>query len=306
MASLNSHLLEPGDHGRLGFHPACPVCRQERLLGVLPREPLFTHRARAVLATGVLVFSAAAPGVAVAGEPDGQQEGVVAPDQPNPASPQEPGADRPGYDPGGDSTIPSETGPPVDGPGGNVEPGATDEAPSDNSAPVEPEPVQDPDAPSVPLDGSDLQATPGADAPVETPPPTTVAPVQGGTGRGVLRDIDAAGPGSSHRHSLSLEAPAPDRYARQVPVQTNTAASAAPELASVPIASPDQDIPQGARTHMVKEGESLWSIARDLLSPVASDAAITHEVARLWDLNSNRIGTGDPDVLPAGTILRLR
>ena len=32
--SLSHHLLEPGDHGRLGFHPGCPVCRRERLVDV--------------------------------------------------------------------------------------------------------------------------------------------------------------------------------------------------------------------------------------------------------------------------------
>jgi hypothetical protein len=303
MASLNRHLLEPGDHGRLGFHPACPVCRQERLLGALPREPLFSHRARAVLATGVLAFSAAASGVALAGEPDHQQEGVVAPDQPNPASPQEPGPDRPGYDPGGDSTIPNDTGPPVDGPG-------------DDAAPLEPEPVQDPDTPSVPLDGPDLQSAPGADpapvAPVDSPPPATVAPVEDGTGRGVLRDTDTAGSGSSPRHSLSLQAPAPARYVREAPRSEGSApaptdplpVSGAPEPADVPAAG--SDIPHAARTHLVQEGESLWSIAAELLGPSASDNAVSREVARLWTLNADRIGTGDPDLLPAGTRLLLR
>jgi hypothetical protein len=319
MASLNRHLLEPGDHGRLGFHPACPVCRQERLLGALPPEQLFSRRARAVLATGVLAFSTAAPGVAVAGDPDRQQEGVVAPDQSNPAAPQEPGADRPGYDPGGDSSLPYETGPTVDGPGGNVDPNATDDAPGSDPAPLDAEPLQDPDAPSVPLDGQDLQAAPGADpdpvAPVDSPTPAPSAPLQTGSGREALQDTDAAGPGSSHRHSLSLRAPAPEPYVPQAPdgeapspapVQVNTTpVSAAPEPADVPSAGQHSDIPQGSRTHVVEQGESLWSIASDLLGPSASDGAIAHEVARLWQLNKGRIGTGDPDLLPAGTRLLL-
>jgi Tfp pilus assembly protein FimV len=217
--------------------------------------------------------------------------------------------DRPGYDPGGDSTIPYETGPPADG------------APSDGSggdaAPLEREPVQDPDAPAAPLDGPDLQASPGAEAtpvaPVDPPPSATAPPAQEGNGRGFLRDTEAAGSGSRHRHSLSLRAPAPERSVGEArdadasaPIQTNAIAAPAPEPSDVPAASPAPDIPQGARTHLVKEGESLWSIARGVLRPGASDAAVAREVARLWELNAHRIGTGDPDVLPTGTRLVLR
>jgi hypothetical protein len=56
----------------------------------------------------------------------------------------------------------------------------------------------------------------------------------------------------------------------------------------------------------VRANESLWSIARDLLGEKASAARIAREVNRLWELNRGRIGTGDPDLLIAGTRLRVR
>jgi hypothetical protein len=60
------------------------------------------------------------------------------------------------------------------------------------------------------------------------------------------------------------------------------------------------------RFHVVQPGESLWSIATKLLGPSASPAQIAREVNRLWELNKDRIGTGNPDLLMAGTKLRLR
>jgi hypothetical protein len=56
----------------------------------------------------------------------------------------------------------------------------------------------------------------------------------------------------------------------------------------------------------VQPGESLWAIASDLLGGEASPARIAREVDRLWRLNSDRIGTGDPDLLMVGTRLNLR
>jgi hypothetical protein len=56
----------------------------------------------------------------------------------------------------------------------------------------------------------------------------------------------------------------------------------------------------------VQAGESLWSIAADLLGPGGSTGAVVLQVHRLWELNKERIGTGDPDVLPVGVKLRLR
>jgi resuscitation-promoting factor RpfA len=60
------------------------------------------------------------------------------------------------------------------------------------------------------------------------------------------------------------------------------------------------------RTYTVQPGDSLWSIAARLLGPGAASAAIADEVRRLWTLNERRIGTGDPNLLIAGTTLELR
>jgi len=62
----------------------------------------------------------------------------------------------------------------------------------------------------------------------------------------------------------------------------------------------------GARFYVVEAGDSLWSIAKRLLGPDASPGRLAREVSRLWTLNEDRIGTGDPDLLMAGTRLRLR
>lgn len=54
----------------------------------------------------------------------------------------------------------------------------------------------------------------------------------------------------------------------------------------------------------MQSGESLWTIASDLLGAGATDAQIAAETNRLYRLNRDRIGD-DPNVLIAGTVLRL-
>jgi hypothetical protein len=53
-------------------------------------------------------------------------------------------------------------------------------------------------------------------------------------------------------------------------------------------------------------GESLWAIASDLLGGDANVGQVAREVHRLWQLNRDRIRTGDPDLLPIATTLRLQ
>jgi nucleoid-associated protein YgaU len=62
----------------------------------------------------------------------------------------------------------------------------------------------------------------------------------------------------------------------------------------------------GDAVHVVVAGESLWSIAGDVLGGRATVAGVAREVNRLWTLNRERIGTGDRDLLPVGTRLELR
>jgi hypothetical protein len=62
----------------------------------------------------------------------------------------------------------------------------------------------------------------------------------------------------------------------------------------------------GDRVHVVFAGESLWSIAQDVLGAKASVGETAREVDRFWVLNRERIGTGDRDLLPIGTRLVLR
>jgi nucleoid-associated protein YgaU len=60
-----------------------------------------------------------------------------------------------------------------------------------------------------------------------------------------------------------------------------------------------------ASRHVVEAGQSLWLIAESVLGNDAGDAQVAAEVERLWQLNAERIGTGDPDLIYPGQELRL-
>jgi Tfp pilus assembly protein FimV len=96
--------------------------------------------------------------------------------------------------------------------------------------------------------------------------------------------------------SVAAQKPAGVVSGRQVSVEVREPAVAADARRAKP----------GERVHVVMAGESLWSIASDLLGPRATVAKVAREVNRLWDLNRARIGTGNRDLLPVGTRLELR
>jgi hypothetical protein len=332
MRSLSAHLRAREDHARLPFHPDCPVCRSERLTGVLPAAGIVSLRTQAALAAGVLALSAAAPVAALAAEPDQEQQGAAAPGQ----SASTDSADSPDFDPGGASTdLPSDA-PPVP----QLE--APSAAGNDDAAPLDQEPATDVDAPVVDAGddpGPNAQqpgapasqlAPPAAGGPNEpappsspartadAPPPATAAPGSPRTNAGVrLR---------AHEHRADTKRAATKQLARarqlaraSAPSASTDAPASAPRLAtvvqpvrarptsSVAVAVGDRDAAvRGERTHVARPGESLWSIARDVLGSRASTAQIAREVNRLWDLNKERIGTGDRNLLMIGTRLTLR
>lgn len=63
---------------------------------------------------------------------------------------------------------------------------------------------------------------------------------------------------------------------------------------------------RGRAVHVVRKGESLWSIAQRWLGPDVTDTDVFYEVRRLWSLNADRIPSGDPDLILPGLWLRLR
>ena len=70
------------------------------------------------------------------------------------------------------------------------------------------------------------------------------------------------------------------------------------------IARPAGAVPAHGPTYTVRAGDSLWAIAEAHGSGTA--ATVAARVAELWQLNEHTIGSGDPDLLAIGTVLRLR
>lgn len=62
----------------------------------------------------------------------------------------------------------------------------------------------------------------------------------------------------------------------------------------------------GGATRVVEPGQSLWAIAEGLFDGSASIAQVAFKVDRLWRLNAERIGTGNPDLIFPGLRLRLK
>ena len=245
--------------------------------------------------------------------------------------------DSPDFDPGGETALPFEVAPtptsPVVG-GGSEDTG--------DGPPVDSEPVVDPDAQLLAPTTPETQTAPSeTDAPV---PPAEAAPVSPAppTQEPVIIEAPPANaetptspnaPDSAPRSEPEPKQKESDRR-RRAPSETSAPAEppqappigVAPQSpspgsplpaaavaetvpvvqASAPSEASQRPLPETARWHVVEPGESLWSIATRLLGPDASPGRIAREVDRLWELNSDRIGTGDPDVLMVGAKLRLR
>jgi nucleoid-associated protein YgaU len=315
--SLSAHLREAEDHSRLPFHPACPVCRRDRLAGSLDDEHLVSRRTQAAIAAGLLAFSTGGAPPALASPPDEVTEGT-----------EEvlPGDDRSssvGFELGGDTDQLPDVASPAP-----VAPAPVSD--SEDAGPLEREPVTD--VSESALDGNAAPVTnepPAEPQPIASQPaPLELAP----------RPTPVADPADTQTQS-SDPGPRPEGGQRRETRRHKATEAAAPaprssvphtrgEVTIAPAATPGEPEPiqaepapvttrvvahtatgraaDGDRFHTVQQGESLWSIAADVLGEEATVARIAREVHRLWELNDERIGTGQPDLLFAGTRLRLR
>ena len=326
MQSLTAHFREADAHDRLPFHPCCPICRQTRLTGTISTGAIVSPRTRALLAAGLLVIPAAVPAApALAAQQDQQQEGTV---PPVPEGGPSDSAGDPAFDPGGETTELPEIAAPVQ----ETAPADVD---TDDTAPVEQAPATNPDEPVVdPGDGSNAppveqpvaqEGTPSPDtsltAPAPTPPPadptsgaapaptvTPDAPAPTATPPAIRVPRADEPPERSPRPTRAPLAPSASDERRAAPAVAVTAAppNPTPVVAAAVTAVRGDRAKPGDRTHVVRAGESLWAIASDLLGPEATPAEVAREVHHLWQLNRDRIGTGDPDLVMAGTELILR
>jgi LysM domain len=264
--------------------------------------------ARSAATGALLAIASVVPAASIAAEPDTSQEGN-SPDQVV-----DPESDNPSFDPGGDTELPYDTGPP-----------ATSPQESPDTAPLESEPIDDPegraapfaeprtpapsgpeDVPTKPLeDPPPAPSTPGFS--IEPPPPPPSSPLALPPQR---LPAEVASHAKSRRQTWTVVASV-DRSPGTLGVVTVAPEPAStPNTATAPAVTRNvataQSKATGARFHTVRPGESLWSIAEGLLGSDASATRIAAEVGRLWELNRDRIPSGDPDLIAVGQELRLR
>jgi hypothetical protein len=342
VSSPSDHLPQSESHRGLTFHPSCPVCRLERLRGSLVGDLQVGQRGKAgLLAATLAVSSLGLPAAALAQRnparppaasvPDGGRDRVDRNDRTQPHNPAaeddapiggenliEPDPDDGREEP--EPTPLSELAPEQPGEEIDVAPEAAPQpetAPAPVAPPVTVTPAPQPvPPPPTPLPAPPLQPTtpPPAGELVERPGAETA----GDNTRQVLIGVQP-NPRAVREQSQSSLGTAPNPPAAPPDEQP-----AGPGSAPVPATEPAAAVSSGPATvpasrspsappgeiepdaYTVRPGESLWSIARRLLGPNASAARVAREVNRLWQINRERIGTGDPNLLMVGTKLRLR
>lgn len=232
----------------------------------------------------MLTFGSVFPGLAFAGEVDSEGVGT-APEVEVPVAPD--------LDPGGEETgleeVPASGGGEEGAVEVEVEVPATEEVTSAAAEAVVEEPQAQPaEVPEVALPAPEPEPVQQASsAPISEPVAnqSIVAPKR-----------ESAERSTASTHAAPAEVPAPVEPAEEPPPPPQPVAMPADSGRGL----------AGKNSYVVRPGDCLSHIAAGLLSPDADALEIEEEVERLWRLNEDRIGTGDPNLIYPGTVLRLR
>jgi nucleoid-associated protein YgaU len=239
----------------------------------------------------LLVFGSILPGFAVAGEADSEGEGT--------GSPIEVPVGPPDFDPGGkEDGLEEEPASDAEEEAGEVEAevgietpvpeevtSATTEAPIEAAPPPPPTAAPEPESPAPEPETAQQKATDSSEpvANDEIVGPRHI-PASGET----ASPSTAPGGAQAPAAPTEQEAPAPST-----------------QLVATPPADPGRSL-GGKNSYVVRPGDCLWHIAAAVLPAGSDTQAIEDKVAELWSMNEDRIGTGDPDLIYPGTVLRLR
>ena len=282
---------------------------------------------RGLTAAAAAAASALTPGAAQASEEPSLEQGPVEevgsvgvgaiPEgetaQPPPVVPAEP-------EPGAvvDDSADEAEPPPAVPPAPAVPPPVAEPAPSPPPAPAEPAapaPAAPAPEPASPAPAPTAPAPPAPAAPVEAAPPTPVPPAPAPPPPAIGRQPQnpppkPTAPAAQPPASPDVRRTEPTEQSRSQPERPTPAPAAvnpSPVGATAPAeVSAGENASLGGAEYRVRAGDTLWAIARRLLGADATAAQVAQEVARLWKLNLERIGTSDPSLLPVGTVLRLR
>ena len=232
------------------------------------------------------------------------------------------------------STAPPPTAPPASGgpPVANDPPSAstdravgTDSAGGDNGNPAAPDEGGDAVPPAAPAAG--------VPAPAASPPSHNASQVTSGRAEATTPphaahrssrrpgvELTDAAPAPVHSRaggsaSATPHGPPPHGGAARGDARSSTGSARGEATGAAgprPAATPSRPSGRHQRvevaahmTYRVRHGDSLWRIAARHLGPDATTAQTAREVNRLWELNQQRIGTGNPDLIFPGQTLRL-